>query len=78
MDGDEKSRAKAAAWDDPTVSFMSEAARFVEIPPNAFMDQTLSLEQMIPISGKNRVRARIAAAKALVAFEKARRDGSTW
>ena len=64
---------QAAAWDDPTVSFMSKAARFVEMAPNAMMNQTLSLEQMIPISGKNRVGARIAAAEALVAFEEARR-----
>jgi hypothetical protein len=65
---------QAAAWDDPTVSFMSKAARFVEMPPNAMMNQTLSLEQMIPISGKNRVGARIATAEALLAFEEARRE----
>jgi outer membrane protein, heavy metal efflux system len=65
---------QAAAWDDPKVSAEFNAARFVEVPPNAFMDQTVTLEQMIPISGKNRVRSRIAAAEALAAFEAVRRQ----
>ena len=56
---------QAAAWDDPRVSANFNAARFVEVPPNAFMDQAVTLEQMIPISGKNRVRSRIARAEAL-------------
>ena len=47
---------QAAAWDDPRVSADFNAARFVTVPPNAFMDQAVTLEQMIPISGKNRVR----------------------
>jgi cobalt-zinc-cadmium efflux system outer membrane protein len=64
---------QAAAWDDPRVSANFNAARFVEVPPNAFMDQTVTLEQMIPISGKNRVRTRIAGAEALAAFEAVRR-----
>ena len=64
---------QAAAWDDPRVSANFNAARFVEVPPNAFMDQTVTLEQMIPISGKNRVRSRIAGAEALAAFEAVRR-----
>ena len=59
---------QAAAWDDPRVSADFNAARFVAVPPNAFMDQTVTLEQMIPISGKNRVRSRIAGAEALAAF----------
>jgi outer membrane protein TolC len=37
------------------------------------MDQTLAIEQLIPITGKNLVRGRIAAAEALSAFEEARR-----
>src|SRR6476660_6208997 len=40
-----------ASWYDPKVSANFNAARFVEIPPNAFMDQTVTLEQMIPLSG---------------------------
>lgn len=65
---------QAAAWDDPRVSADFNAARFVAVPPNAFMDQTVTLEQMIPISGKNRVRFRIAGAEALAAFEAVRRQ----
>lgn len=65
---------QAAAWDDLRVSAESTVARFIDIPPNAFMDQVLSVEQMIPISGKNRSRARIAAAEALSAFEDVRRQ----
>jgi cobalt-zinc-cadmium efflux system outer membrane protein len=65
---------QAAAWDDPRVSADFNAARFVTVPPNAFMDQTVTLEQMIPISGKNRVRSRIAGAEALAAFEAVRRQ----
>ena len=64
---------QSAAWDDPKVSANFNAARFVAVPPNAFMDQTVTLEQMIPISGKNRVRSRIAGAEALAAFEAVRR-----
>jgi outer membrane protein, heavy metal efflux system len=64
---------QSAAWDDPKVSANFNAARFVEVPPNAFMDQTVTLEQMIPISGKNRVRSRIAGAEALAAFQAVRR-----
>ncbi len=64
---------QAASWDDPRVSADFNAARFVAVPPNAFMDQTVTLEQMIPISGKNRVRSRIAGAEALAAFEAVRR-----
>jgi outer membrane protein, heavy metal efflux system len=65
---------QAAAWDDPRVSADFNAARFVSVPPNAFMDQAVTLEQMIPISGKNRVRSRIAGAEALAAFEAVRRQ----
>jgi outer membrane protein, heavy metal efflux system len=65
---------QAAAWDDPKVSADFTAARFVAVPPNAFTDQAVTLEQMIPVSGKNRVRARAAAAEALAAFEEVRRQ----
>ena len=63
-----------AAWDDLKVSTHSVTARFVNIAPNAFTDQSLSIEQAIPISGKNRSRARAAAAEAIVAFEGMRRQ----
>ena len=42
---------QAAAWDDPRLGGESRVRRFVEVPPNAFMDQTVSIEQMIPITG---------------------------
>src|SRR2546428_3293886 len=64
---------QAYAWDDPRVAGESRARRFVDVPPNAFMDQTLSIEQLIPITGKNLVRGRIAAAEALSIFEEVRR-----
>lgn len=62
------------AWDDPRVSADFTAARFVEMAPNSMADQTVTLEQMIPISGKNLSRGRAAAAEALVTFEDFRRQ----
>jgi cobalt-zinc-cadmium efflux system outer membrane protein len=62
------------AWDDLRVSGSSRTARFVDVAPNAFTDQMASVEQMVPITGKNLVRARIAAADAVAAFEQARRE----
>jgi outer membrane protein, heavy metal efflux system len=64
---------QAYAWDDPRVAGESRVRRFVDIPPNAFMDQSLAIEQLIPITGKNLVRGRAAAAEALSVFEEARR-----
>ena len=64
---------QARAWDDLKVSGSSRLGRFVDVARNSFMDQTLSVEQMIPISGKNQSRARIAAAEALGALEEVRR-----
>ncbi|PYK46242.1 MAG: hypothetical protein DME46_02235 [Verrucomicrobia bacterium] len=63
-----------AAWDDLKVSGNSRAARFVDVAPNSFTDQIVSVEQIIPITGKNLTRARIATADAVVAFEQARRE----
>jgi cobalt-zinc-cadmium efflux system outer membrane protein len=63
-----------ATWDDLKVSGNSRAARFVDVAPNAFTDQMVSVEQVIPLTGKNLVRARIAAADAVAAFEQARRE----
>jgi outer membrane protein TolC len=64
---------QASAWDDLKVSGDSRVKRFVEIPPNAFMDQSAAVEQLIPVTGKNLVRARGAAAEALSIFEEVRR-----
>jgi outer membrane protein TolC len=63
-----------AAWDDLKISGTSRAARFVDVAPNAFTDQILSVEQVIPLTGKNLLRARIAGADAIAAFEQARRE----
>jgi outer membrane protein TolC len=62
------------SWEDPRVSYDTTAARFVEMAPNTMADQTLALEQTIPISGKNLSRGRVAAAEALVTFEEFRRQ----
>lgn len=64
---------QANAWDDPRIAGESRVHRYVDVPPNAFMDQTLGIEQLIPITGKNLVRGRIAGAEAFSAFEEARR-----
>ena len=64
---------QARAWDDLKVSGQSRLGRFVDISRNSFTDQMLSVEQMIPISGRNQSRARIAAAEALGALEDLRR-----
>ena len=63
-----------AAWDDLKVSGSSRVARFVDVAPNAFADQMVSVEQVIPITGKNLLRARVAAADAIGVFEQARRE----
>ena len=63
-----------AAWEDPKLNFRSLLGRFVQVPANGFTDQTVSLEQSIPISGKNRSRERAAAAEAAAAFQELRRQ----
>jgi cobalt-zinc-cadmium efflux system outer membrane protein len=65
---------QAAAWEDLKVGTNIVLGRFVSIPANAFTDQMVSVEQMIPLSGKNRSKERAAAAEALGAFEEARRQ----
>lgn len=64
---------QAAAWEDLRAQGMSRVQRYVSIPPNAFMDQTFTLQQEIPITGKNRSRARAATAEAGATFEDLRR-----
>jgi cobalt-zinc-cadmium efflux system outer membrane protein len=64
---------QAAAWDDPRLGGDSTVRRFVDIPPNAFMDQSVSIEQVVPITGKNLTRARAAMAEAISAYEDVRR-----
>jgi outer membrane protein, heavy metal efflux system len=65
---------QAAAWEDPKLNFRSLMGRFVQIPANGFTNQTVSLEQSIPISGRNRSRERAAAAEAVAAFQDLRRQ----
>jgi len=65
---------QAAAWEDLKVGTNIVLGRFVSVPANAFTDQMVSVEQMIPLSGKNRSKERAAAAEALGAFEEARRQ----
>src|SRR5205823_9170354 len=43
---------QANAWDDPRVAGESRTHRFVDVPPNAFMDQSVAIEQLIPVTGK--------------------------
>jgi cobalt-zinc-cadmium efflux system outer membrane protein len=64
---------QAAAWDDPRLGGDTLVHRFVNVPPNAFMDQSVSIEQVVPITGKNRTRARAAMAEAISAYEDVRR-----
>jgi outer membrane protein TolC len=64
---------QAAAWEDPRLQGQSMAGRFVDISPNGFMDQSVALQQELPITGKNRSRARAATAEAGGAFEDFRR-----
>src|SRR6266478_5821465 len=64
---------QANAWDDPRIAGESSVHRYVDVPPNAFMDQAVTVERLIPITGKNLVRGRAAAAEALSVFEEVRR-----
>jgi outer membrane protein TolC len=65
---------QAGAWDDLKVGTSVVLGRFVSVPANAFTDQMVSIEQMIPLSGKNRSKERATAAEALGTFEEARRQ----
>jgi len=64
---------QARAWEDPKVSGRSRTGRFVDAAANSFTDQSLGIEQMIPLSGRNQSRARMAAAEAVGAMEDLRR-----
>jgi len=64
---------QARAWADPRAEFDQRLARFVSVPPNAFSDQKLMVEQTLPLSGKNRLQGNAATAEAASAFEDLRR-----
>jgi cobalt-zinc-cadmium efflux system outer membrane protein len=61
--------AQQGAWDDPRAGVDLKAARFVDVPADTFTDQTLFVEQTIPVAGKNRLRARAALAEAAAGGE---------
>jgi outer membrane protein TolC len=65
---------QARAWDDLKLGTSVVLGRFVSVPANAFTEQMVSIEQMIPLSGRNRSKERAAAAEALAVFEEARRQ----
>ena len=60
---------QARAWDDPRLGFDTLADRFVHESPNAMTDTRVMLEQALPLSGKNRLAGKVAAANAWSAFE---------
>src|SRR5260370_35498897 len=62
---------QAAAWEDLKIGTNIVFGRFVSVPANAFTAQMVSIEQMIPLSGKNRSKERAATAEALGALEEA-------
>ena len=64
---------QAGAWEDVSVSFQARAGRFVDVPANAFTDNMLTVEQKVPLNGKNVSRARAADAEAVAAYEQLRR-----
>ena len=45
---------QAAVWEDLRLRGESVVARFANIPPNGFTDQTVVLEQELPLTGKIR------------------------
>jgi outer membrane protein, heavy metal efflux system len=65
---------QAAAWEDSRLTVNSLLGRFVDISRNGFADQMVTVEQMIPLTGKNRSKERIAAAEAVASFEDFRRQ----
>ncbi len=64
---------QARAWEDLRGGFDTVAGRFVSIPPNSFTDQKLTVEQPVPLSGRNRLRGKAAEAEAAAAYGDYRR-----
>ena len=64
---------QAAAWEDLSVSLQARVGRFVDVPANAFTDNQFTIEQKVPLNGKNISRARAASAEAVAAYEQLRR-----
>ena len=64
---------QAKAWEDLRLSANSVAGRFVNIPAESMSQQSVMLEQELPLSGKNLSRGRAAVAEAAAAFEEMHR-----
>ncbi|MDB6122457.1 MAG: Outer rane efflux protein [Pedosphaera sp.] len=59
---------QARAWEDPRVGLDATAGRFVSVPPNSFTDYRYTAEQTIPLSGRNRLQAKVAESDAASSF----------
>ena len=64
---------QARAWEDPRLGVDTLAGRFMDVPPNSFADQRFTVQQTLPLSGKNRLRGQAAGAEAVNAFEELHR-----
>ena len=65
---------QAAAWEDVSVSFQASAqAASWTCPPTPSRTTQLTVEQKVPLNGKNISRAREATAEAVAAYEQLRR-----
>src|SRR6266700_1173945 len=64
---------QARAWEDLRAGFDTVTGRFVDVPRNSFTDQKLTVEQTVPVTGKNRLRGEAAEAEAIVAFQETKR-----
>ena len=62
-----------AAWDDLRVDVGQTLHRFPTLPPDAMTDTELVVEQMLPLSGRNRSRARAAEAESAATAGELRR-----
>src|SRR5215831_6824873 len=64
---------QARAWEDLRAGFDTVAGRFVSIPPNSFTDQRLTVEQRVPMAGRNRLLGEAAEAEAAATLAELRR-----
>jgi outer membrane protein TolC len=64
---------QAKAWEDLRAAVEWRTERSVPMVPNNMADQMATLEQEVPVSGKNLSRSRAATAEARAAFEDLRR-----
>jgi outer membrane protein TolC len=64
---------QAAAWEDPKLDANQVVKRYPKAMPESMTDTTVSLEQTVPVSGKNLSRARGARAEAQGVYEEYRR-----